>query len=67
MNNWDKELPNLQFILAQELTTSTEFASFLFALDLQLTENLLVSIIDVFVYILHIVTSLCLLTSCDHL
>jgi len=57
----------LQFILAQELTTSTEFASFLFALDLQLTENLLVSIIDVFVYILHIVTSLCLLTSCDHL
>lgn len=66
MNNWDEELPNLQFILAQELITSTKFASLLFALDLRLAENLLFSVLDVIVHILFILTSFCLLT-CDHL
>lgn len=68
MNNWDKDLPNLQFILYDyELIKYTEFASWLFALDLQLTENLPFSVLDVTVHVLFILTNFYLLTCCEHL
>lgn len=68
MINWDEEPPNLQFILYYyESITYAEFASGLFALDLQLTENLPFSVLDITVHVLFILTDFCLLTYCEHL